>query len=820
MSERAFKPDQSKGSGDSNKRDEQKASRLNTFEMWESQMEAISGKGFPTQMFQKEEKKETTTQKKEEEKELQAKKENNEVVSQATKSGTKAKLPDEVQTKMEGAFGTSFADVNIHKNDNSATDMGALAYTQGKDVHFAPGQYNPGTQKGQELIGHELTHVEQQKAGRVQPTAQGKGMDVNDDPKLENEADEMGKKAAEGKVVNKDVTKSNKTIQKKDTIENQPQSTNPPTPINPDSGKDKSERKDDLKLKSPVKNKMQYSFSRKIKDFDLKFVFNIYQNSGTKVTFETENRNYVNKLKLEFCELTTDFAKNKVAAYLTKGSVEIVEIFPGVYMELIAETFSLDSSGDFNLVKLKGQMAFKANAETIGKIKPELGALGYNAEIKVEIGTALNPKDVRRYKQMIKLSKNVKEHIKNIAALKSEVEELTKLHGDAFVEEKLLEKGKDRENLKFIKKMERKFRKNLKKLAPEIYNKSKEIIDKKKTIKTARAKIKDLVKSTNNKVLKALGSKLIKRFSKFLKTLSKFAIIVDVLIQFFKTMAVLGTGGKMKLIGKNRKSLGSTSFMDMSKMYMQMIKNLATGKEMPSGGEPSAEMPEPVDKNVDSKGTGKDGESSGSASASGGGQKDYTDEEKKSAEIGSSLQEENEGEDSASESINLENWNNKNEEKADKLEDGTEVELPEKEEAQIEPREDLKENKGTSSFEGEPAKENDEKLETKDFRVANLLYGEEISGVRATCHVYANISDDMRNIKGVYIPLNVVSRYGDTLYTIQFKRVNVKVGLGKFKGEIWHYIRVLESVVAEGELGRASLEKDKIYKIRTYENNQ
>ena len=39
-----------------------------------------------------------------------------------------------------------------------AEEIGALAYAQGTDIHFAPGQYNPECQEGQKLIGHELTH--------------------------------------------------------------------------------------------------------------------------------------------------------------------------------------------------------------------------------------------------------------------------------------------------------------------------------------------------------------------------------------------------------------------------------------------------------------------------------------------------------------------------------------------------------------------------------------------------------------------------------------------------------------------------------------
>ncbi|MFN6945977.1 MAG: DUF4157 domain-containing protein, partial [Cytophagaceae bacterium] len=105
-----------------------------------------------------------------------------------------------VQAKMESSFGADFSNVNIHVGEQ-ASSVGALAYAQGNDIHFAPGQYNPETQSGQELLGHELTHVVQQRQGRVQATTQAKGLAVNDDPALEHEADVMGKKAAGGEEV-------------------------------------------------------------------------------------------------------------------------------------------------------------------------------------------------------------------------------------------------------------------------------------------------------------------------------------------------------------------------------------------------------------------------------------------------------------------------------------------------------------------------------------------------------------------------------------------------------------------------------------------
>ena len=103
-----------------------------------------------------------------------------------------------VQAKMERSFQQDFSDVKVTENSAEAQNMGALAFTQGQDVHFAPGQYNPNSSAGQELIGHELTHVVQQKQGRVKATQQAKGVAVNDDPALEQEADVMGRKAASG----------------------------------------------------------------------------------------------------------------------------------------------------------------------------------------------------------------------------------------------------------------------------------------------------------------------------------------------------------------------------------------------------------------------------------------------------------------------------------------------------------------------------------------------------------------------------------------------------------------------------------------------
>ncbi len=103
-------------------------------------------------------------------------------------------LPDQLRRGMEGALGQDFSDVRMH-TDSSPDSVGALAYTQGSDVHFRPGMYQPDSQSGREAIGHELAHVVQQRAGRV-ATPQGMGAPVNADPSLEAEADAIGRQAA------------------------------------------------------------------------------------------------------------------------------------------------------------------------------------------------------------------------------------------------------------------------------------------------------------------------------------------------------------------------------------------------------------------------------------------------------------------------------------------------------------------------------------------------------------------------------------------------------------------------------------------------
>ena len=103
-------------------------------------------------------------------------------------------LPRDIQAKMEAALSANFSDVRVHVGPEAST-IGAIAFTWGSDLHFAQGQYNPYTPQGQFLLGHELAHVVQQRAGRV-VNPFGSGVAVVQDQALEAEADRMGRMAS------------------------------------------------------------------------------------------------------------------------------------------------------------------------------------------------------------------------------------------------------------------------------------------------------------------------------------------------------------------------------------------------------------------------------------------------------------------------------------------------------------------------------------------------------------------------------------------------------------------------------------------------
>ncbi|MFN3260856.1 MAG: DUF4157 domain-containing protein [Pikeienuella sp.] len=111
------------------------------------------------------------------------------------KIGPGSPLPDDVRAGVEGSLGASFSSVRVHVGRQAAA-IGALAFTMGEDIFFAPGQYQPKAAAGRRLLGHELAHVLQQRAGRVRAPSPN-GVWIVQDRLLEDEADRLSLRAAQ-----------------------------------------------------------------------------------------------------------------------------------------------------------------------------------------------------------------------------------------------------------------------------------------------------------------------------------------------------------------------------------------------------------------------------------------------------------------------------------------------------------------------------------------------------------------------------------------------------------------------------------------------
>jgi hypothetical protein len=101
------------------------------------------------------------------------------------KTSNQTGLSDHLKAGVENLSGYSLGNVRVHYNSPKPAQLRALAYTQGTEIHVAPGQ--------EKHLSHEAWHVVQQKQGRVKPTEKKQGIDINAEEGLEREADVMGR---------------------------------------------------------------------------------------------------------------------------------------------------------------------------------------------------------------------------------------------------------------------------------------------------------------------------------------------------------------------------------------------------------------------------------------------------------------------------------------------------------------------------------------------------------------------------------------------------------------------------------------------------
>ena len=107
-------------------------------------------------------------------------------------------MPAQLKSGLENLSGLDLSDTRVHYNSEKPAKIQALAYTQGQDIEIGPGQ--------EQHLPHEGWHVVQQMQGRVQPTLQAKGVPINDNAALEQEATVMGERALQDGQASKNVS--------------------------------------------------------------------------------------------------------------------------------------------------------------------------------------------------------------------------------------------------------------------------------------------------------------------------------------------------------------------------------------------------------------------------------------------------------------------------------------------------------------------------------------------------------------------------------------------------------------------------------------
>ncbi|MGZ8359033.1 MAG: eCIS core domain-containing protein [Allosphingosinicella sp.] len=115
------------------------------------------------------------------------------------RKGTAPGLEPELKGKVESAVGTDLGDVRVHTDRaaaETASDLGARAFTVGHDMFFGQGEYRPGTTEGQKLIAHEAAHTVQQKGGsaaarKIQMKKKGSSKKKGKKPKVTKSVREL-----------------------------------------------------------------------------------------------------------------------------------------------------------------------------------------------------------------------------------------------------------------------------------------------------------------------------------------------------------------------------------------------------------------------------------------------------------------------------------------------------------------------------------------------------------------------------------------------------------------------------------------------------
>jgi hypothetical protein len=101
-------------------------------------------------------------------------------------SGPGSELPSALKAGIESLSGVSLDDVRVHYNSPGPAQLNALAYSQGTDIHVAPGH--------DRHVAHEAWHSVQQRQGRVSANVRTHIGLSTDERALEVERDLLAKR--------------------------------------------------------------------------------------------------------------------------------------------------------------------------------------------------------------------------------------------------------------------------------------------------------------------------------------------------------------------------------------------------------------------------------------------------------------------------------------------------------------------------------------------------------------------------------------------------------------------------------------------------
>lgn len=100
--------------------------------------------------------------------------------------------------RLEQQFSTNLKDVRFVRNSERAEEMGVESFAEGNTIHFSKGKLDASSEKGKEIIAHEVVHVIQSRNGRIKADDAMGETEVTTDPDIENEAKEESQKALKG----------------------------------------------------------------------------------------------------------------------------------------------------------------------------------------------------------------------------------------------------------------------------------------------------------------------------------------------------------------------------------------------------------------------------------------------------------------------------------------------------------------------------------------------------------------------------------------------------------------------------------------------